>query len=376
LIEMSVAQQQTVALSSGEAEFVGITRGAAQGKLVQAILEEFKLKVDLAVLSDSSAARAMCRRVGVGRVKHLDLKQLWIQEAVAKGELTIECVDTDMNWADLGTKAHDPSKLQAIVKQIPLRRRGLEDIRKGLMMLMVATGSVTGETVISVKLEDRQTTDETIGKLLLHVLAGVGLLVLTLYFFLGWGNAAGHTALSAGSTAPSEAAGSTAPAEPEGEAAGQAAGDTAPGAAVRAAGSTAPDRQAAGAAEDEAAANAAPTRGGHAVVGSRRRILRADSEDSEGWEAIPTEDEGEASQLMNRFKVDELKAALRERRLPVSGLKRDLIARLRDEEAFATVGQLARMNRVLKRQPSRVIRTRDVMSVVSARRWLVQAEAA
>ena len=84
-----------VALSSGEAEFyVYAMVKTAAVKLTHAILEHFGWKIRRAVLSDSSAARSMAQRVGCGKVKHLSLKQMWIQQAVRDKELSIGKVDT------------------------------------------------------------------------------------------------------------------------------------------------------------------------------------------------------------------------------------------------------------------------------------------
>ena len=55
------------------------------------------------VASDSSAARGICTRTGSG---DLSMKELWIQEAYRKKEFQLVSVDTLLNWADFGTKAH------------------------------------------------------------------------------------------------------------------------------------------------------------------------------------------------------------------------------------------------------------------------------
>ena len=46
------------------------------------ILEFFDFKVNACLRMDASAARAICRREGVGKIKHLDVKTLWLQQAV------------------------------------------------------------------------------------------------------------------------------------------------------------------------------------------------------------------------------------------------------------------------------------------------------
>ena len=97
-----------------------MVKTAAEGKLTKAILEHFGWEVKHRVLSDSSAARSIAQRVGCGKVKHLSLKQMWLQEAVREKELEIGKVDTLLNLADLGTKALEPSRMDSLMKQLPL----------------------------------------------------------------------------------------------------------------------------------------------------------------------------------------------------------------------------------------------------------------
>lgn len=95
LLETSCAKQSTVALSSGEAEYYAITRGSAAGILVQNILADLDRKCKLIDLTDSSAAKGICHRRGVGRVKHLELKELWVQDEVDKAQQEVHKVGTD-----------------------------------------------------------------------------------------------------------------------------------------------------------------------------------------------------------------------------------------------------------------------------------------
>ena len=63
----------------------------------------------LVVQTDSNAAKGIANRKGVGRVKHLDLRDLWVQDLTSKGLLQVEKVPTSSNWADLGTKVASAS---------------------------------------------------------------------------------------------------------------------------------------------------------------------------------------------------------------------------------------------------------------------------
>ena len=68
--------------------------------------------------SDSSAARGICTRTGSGKVRHLSIKELWIQEAYRKKEFRLLSVDTLLNWVDIGTKAHTSERLTSLLRQM------------------------------------------------------------------------------------------------------------------------------------------------------------------------------------------------------------------------------------------------------------------
>ena len=90
---------KSIALSSGESEFVAIVGGCS---------EKLSLRHLCAMESQScptSAARAMCAREGVGRVRHIHAGMFWIQQRVQAREVEIKAVPTAINPADIGTKS-------------------------------------------------------------------------------------------------------------------------------------------------------------------------------------------------------------------------------------------------------------------------------
>ena len=81
LTDMSVSKQSLLALSSGEAEFYAIIKGTAMGVQTTQIIEAMtRQPCKLVVLSDSSTARSICNRQESGKVRHLSVEDLWIQE--------------------------------------------------------------------------------------------------------------------------------------------------------------------------------------------------------------------------------------------------------------------------------------------------------
>ena len=73
--------QKSIALSSCEAELVAATMGAAEGILIREVLKfVLNQEVHLDVRMDSSSARQWLQRSGIGRLKHLAARSLWLQK--------------------------------------------------------------------------------------------------------------------------------------------------------------------------------------------------------------------------------------------------------------------------------------------------------
>ncbi len=72
---------------------------------LQSLLADWGLPVRVEVLSDSSAARGHVQRRGLGKMRHIQTRFLWVQERVAEGHIKITCVPGSRNVADVLTKA-------------------------------------------------------------------------------------------------------------------------------------------------------------------------------------------------------------------------------------------------------------------------------
>ncbi len=96
--------QDAIALSSGEAEYYGLVRTATQSIGIKSLLKDMGIESGITLYTDASAAKGMAHRTGVGRVRQLDVSQLWLQERVRKGEINVHKVGTNDNPADCLTK--------------------------------------------------------------------------------------------------------------------------------------------------------------------------------------------------------------------------------------------------------------------------------
>ena len=99
--------QAVIALSSGEAEYYCIVKGASVGLGIRSVLRDLGFNVRLVVHTDSSAAKGMASRKGLGEVRHVEVNQLWVQEKVGSGEVELKKADGQSNLADALTKYID-----------------------------------------------------------------------------------------------------------------------------------------------------------------------------------------------------------------------------------------------------------------------------
>ena len=106
--------QATIALSSGEAEYYGMVKGASQALGLKAIAEDVgvSLQAPIQINTDASAAIGIGSRLGLGKVRHIEVNQLWLQDKVYKGEIELKKVGTDVNIADALTKGVNAETLQ------------------------------------------------------------------------------------------------------------------------------------------------------------------------------------------------------------------------------------------------------------------------
>ena len=84
--------------------------------LLKAVLEFFEIEVGIPKLRlDSKAAKAICSRFGVGTVRHLETKVLWMQALTKAQRLKVWKIDGVTNIADIGTKVLAKDRLDMLL---------------------------------------------------------------------------------------------------------------------------------------------------------------------------------------------------------------------------------------------------------------------
>ncbi|KAG2017226.1 hypothetical protein CC2G_015300 [Coprinopsis cinerea AmutBmut pab1-1] len=120
-IAWSSKKQNTVALSTAEAEYVATTHAAKQVLWHRHLLEELEFfpPETSTIFSDNQAAIAISRHPEFHpRTKHIDLAYHFLRDLVANNTLEIVYVRTDLNLADLFTKGLPRSRHQDLTYEI------------------------------------------------------------------------------------------------------------------------------------------------------------------------------------------------------------------------------------------------------------------
>ena len=112
--------QAVIALSSGEAEYYGLVKAASVAIGVKTIAKDMGVVHEgaIQIRSDASAAIGIASRIGIGKVRHVEVNQLWLQEKVSKKEIEVIKVGAAENLADALTKPVDAMAIKKHVEGI------------------------------------------------------------------------------------------------------------------------------------------------------------------------------------------------------------------------------------------------------------------
>ena len=72
--------QGTIAQSSAESELIAVVKAACEAIGSVALADDLGIKLRVRLHIDAAAALGILERQGVGRVRHLDIDVLWLQE--------------------------------------------------------------------------------------------------------------------------------------------------------------------------------------------------------------------------------------------------------------------------------------------------------
>ena len=118
LIRSYSKTQALVAKSSGESELYGIARASTEGLGVVTLLGDFGMTdatVSIGIVA--TAAIGIAQRVGLNKVRHVEVDILWIQEKQARKILPLRKIPGPKNPSDLCTKNVPAALVEQYLRQ-------------------------------------------------------------------------------------------------------------------------------------------------------------------------------------------------------------------------------------------------------------------
>ena len=113
--------QTVVALSSAEAELNAMVKMVSETLGVRNLLRCLHKEKSIIVETDSTAASAIVHREGCGKVKHLETRQLWVQQHVQDKDVIVKKIPRDRNCSDCVTHHWDASGCMKHLRKVGLK---------------------------------------------------------------------------------------------------------------------------------------------------------------------------------------------------------------------------------------------------------------
>ena len=126
LISACARTQSVIAQSSCEDEYIAATAATSEAKYIQALFLACGQHVSIHLRSDSSGAIGVASRRGLQRLRHLDLRFLWLQSETANKNIRISKVPGPENVADADTKPAE----QTFARVLPIKDGRHRDPKK------------------------------------------------------------------------------------------------------------------------------------------------------------------------------------------------------------------------------------------------------
>jgi hypothetical protein len=120
LVSWSSKKQNSVALSTAEAEYISAGSCCAQLLWMKATLNDFGIKFkNVPLFCDNESAIKMTQNpVQYSRTKHIDIRHHFIRDHQQKGDISIESIGTEDQLADIFTKPLDEKRFYKLKNEL------------------------------------------------------------------------------------------------------------------------------------------------------------------------------------------------------------------------------------------------------------------
>ena len=155
--------QSVIATSSATAEFYAVCATVEEMLLARDVLMFFGCLVAASLHMDSAAARGICRREGVGKVKALEVRTLWLQQVSKAKTFALKTVKSLDNCADLGTKTLTAGTLSLLRAMNGLvDKKEMDDVSRAVRATTISSGESRKHRISALTVLE-QTLDEIAG---------------------------------------------------------------------------------------------------------------------------------------------------------------------------------------------------------------------
>ena len=120
------ASQGAFALSSAEAEFYAMVEAVTRAKGLLTLAKELgwrELSLVVHLGTDSNAAKSFVNRRGLGKMRHLEIRDLWLQKEIREGRVLVHKVLGTENPADLMTKILTIKEIEDRLRNMSIEMR-------------------------------------------------------------------------------------------------------------------------------------------------------------------------------------------------------------------------------------------------------------
>lgn len=113
-VSWKASLQHVVALSTTEAEYIGITKAVKEALWLKGLINELGIPQEVInVFCDNQSAIHLCKNhLFHERTKHIDIRLYWIRDIISDGKVQVLKIHTSDNPADYITKVVTLSKFK------------------------------------------------------------------------------------------------------------------------------------------------------------------------------------------------------------------------------------------------------------------------
>ena len=112
-----------------------MVKGACNAMGIRGVFQDVGVEHAIVLYTDSSTAKGISSRRGLGKVRHIELSELWLQDQVARGRIAVRKIRGEDNFSDSLTKHSNQERIKqtmngALQRIVPGRHEIMPEVAK------------------------------------------------------------------------------------------------------------------------------------------------------------------------------------------------------------------------------------------------------